>query len=112
MAISQIIKTFPTRQYNYRVIGVPPYNITLPILEELNKMVDKQIKDCILDENVAISVELHKVKGLLNTDVKKEQIHERLTEIVYEDENLTKFSKKLEQLIDSSFNDVDWDKKE
>ena len=48
----------------------------------------------------------YKVKGLLNTDVKRQQIHERLTDIVDEDENLTKFSKKLERLIKSSF-DVD-----
>jgi hypothetical protein len=104
---SQIIKTFPTRQYNYRVIDVPPYKITLPILEEVNNMIQKQIKHCILDEEVAICSELHKVKGLLNTQVKEEQIHERLTDIVNEDENLKKFSKKLERLVKSSFNDVD-----
>jgi hypothetical protein len=103
---SQIIKIFPIRQYNYRVIDVPPYKITLPILEKLNTMVQKQIKHCVLDEKVAISVELHKVKGLLNTQVKEEQIHERLTDKVNEDENLKKFSKKLERLVKSSFNDV------
>ena len=100
---SQIIKTFPTRQYNYRVIDVPPYRITLPIMDELNEMVKKQIRDCTLDEEIDISRELHKVKGLLNTEVKKRQIHERLTEIVDDDENLTKFSKKLERLLKSSF---------
>ena len=109
---SEIIKTFPTRQYNYRIIGVPPYKITLPILEKLNKMVQKQIRDCILDEEITISIELNKVEGFLNTQVKKEQIHERLTDIVDNDENIIKFSERLEQWIDSSFNDVDWDKKE
>jgi hypothetical protein len=108
---SQIIKAFPTRKYYGRVIYVPPYKITLPIIEELNKIVDKQIKDCIRDEAFVIVDELHKVKGLLNTDVKREQIHERLTDIVNEDENLTKFSKKLERLVKSSFKmDVDVDK--
>ena len=110
---SQIIKTFPTRQYDYRVIGVPPYIITLPIMDKLNEIIDKQIRDCTLDEVVAISGELRKVKGLLNTDVKREQIHERLTNVVNEDENLTKFSKKLERLVKSSFKmDVDVDKDE
>ena len=57
--------------------------------------------------------ELYKVKGLLNTDVKMEQIHERLTDVVNEDENLTKFSKKLERLVKSSLKmDVDVDKDE
>ena len=100
---SQIIKIFPTRQYSIRVIRVPPYEITLPIIEELNKIVDKQIKDCIRDEAFVIVDELYKVKGLLNTDVKMEQIHERLTDVVNEDENLTKFSKKLERLVNDHF---------
>lgn len=110
---SQIIKIFPTRQYSIRVIRVPPYKITLPIIEELNKRVDKQIKNCIRDEAFVIVDELYKVKGLLNTDVKREQIHERLTDVVNEDENLTKFSKKLERLVKSSFKmDMDVDKDE
>ena len=68
----------------------------------------KQIKDCIHDEAFVISKELYKIKGLLKTQVKQEQIHERLTDIVYEDENLTKFSEELEKLIKSSFKtDVD-----
>ena len=40
-----------------------------------------------------------------NIDVKAHQIHERLMELVDEDENIAKFSEKLEQFID------DWDKK-
>jgi hypothetical protein len=105
---SQIIKTFPTRRYYGRVIHVPPYKITLPVIDELNKILDEQIKDCIHDEALVISKELWKVKGLLNTKVKKLQIDERLTDIVYEDENLTKFSEELERLIKSSFKiDVD-----
>ena len=51
---SQIIKIFPTRQYYGRVIHVPPYEITLPVIEKLNKIVDKQIKDCIRDEAFVI----------------------------------------------------------
>lgn len=110
---SQIIKVFPTRKYYGRVLYVPPYKITLPIIEELNKIVDKQIKDCIRDEAFVIVDELYKVKGLLNTNVKREQIHERLTDVVNEDENLTQFSKKLERLVKSSFKmDVDVDKDE
>ena len=108
---SQIIKTFPTRRYD-RVIYVPPYKITLPVIRKLNEKIDKQIRDYLLDEIVSISAELHKVKGLLNTQTKRWWIHKRLTEMVDEDENITKFSKKLEQLIDSSFDDVDWDKKD
>jgi hypothetical protein len=100
---SQIIKTFPTRKYDYRVIDVPPYRITLPIMDELNKIVSKQIRDCILEETIDISSELYKVKGLLNTKVKRLQIHEQLKDIVDEDENLTEFSKKLERLVKSSF---------
>ncbi|HSF49793.1 MAG TPA: hypothetical protein VLA74_03455, partial [Nitrososphaeraceae archaeon] len=109
---SQIIKAFPARKYYGRVIYVPPYKITLPVMDKLNKMVNKQIRDCTRDEEITISVELYKVKGLLNTQIKEEQIHERLIEIVANDENIIKFSEKLEQLINSSFNDVDWDKKE
>jgi hypothetical protein len=75
----------------------------LPVIDELNKILDEQIKDCIHDEELVISKELWKVKGLLNTKVKKLQIDERLTDIVYEDENLTKFSEELERLIKSSF---------
>ena len=98
---SQIIKTFPTRQYSIRVIHVPPYEITLPIMDKLNQIVDKLISECIREEALVIIDELYKVKGLLNTDVKMDQIHDRLTDKVDEDENLTKFSKKLERLIKS-----------
>jgi hypothetical protein len=100
---SQIIKTFPTRHYYGRVIRMPPYKITLPVIDELNKILDEQIRECLLDETVKINGELYKVKGFLNTNVRKRQIHERLTDIVDEDENLTKFSEKLERLIKSSF---------
>ena len=100
---SQIIKTFPTRHYYGRVIHVPPYKIILPIIEKLNEMVNKQIKDAIREEELVIFDELLRTKGLLKTQVKMLQIHERLTDIVDEDENLTKFSKKLERLIKSSF---------
>jgi len=55
---SQIIKTFPTRRYYGRVIHVPPYKITLPVIDELNKILDEQIKDCIHDEELVISKEL------------------------------------------------------
>lgn len=100
---SQIIKIFPTRKYYTRVIYVPPYKIKLPIMEELNKIVDQQIKYFIRDEAFVIVDELYQVRGLLNTDVKREQIHERLMKVVNENENLTKFSKKVARLVKSSF---------
>ena len=102
---SQIIKLCPTRNYR-RVIPVPPYPITLPIMDKLEEMVYKEITECIKDERKAILNEFQKVGGLLNIDVKAHQIHERLMELVDEDENIAKFSEKLEQFID------DWDKKE
>ena len=41
---SQIIKTFPTRRYYGRVIRVPPYKITLPVIDKLNKILDETDK--------------------------------------------------------------------
>ena len=98
-------QTVSTRNYR-RVIPVPPYPITLPIMDKLEEMVYKEITECIKDERKAILNEFQKVGGLLNIDVKAHQIHERLMELVDEDENIAKFSEKLEQFID------DWDKKE
>src|SRR6476620_2490879 len=57
---AKIVKTFPTRNYT-RVIPVPPYKITLPVLDRLNLIVDKQIEACIQDERVAIRNELYQV---------------------------------------------------
>ncbi|HJT83414.1 MAG TPA: hypothetical protein VJ697_02935, partial [Nitrososphaeraceae archaeon] len=107
---SQIIKEFPTRNYR-RVIPVPPYPITLPIMDKLKEIVDKEIIEFTKDERKIILNELQKVEGLFNIDVKAYQIDERLREVVDNNENLTKLSEKLEQVMDA-FNDVDWDKKE
>ena len=99
---SKIVETFPTRDYT-RVIQVPPYKITLPILDKLNSIVDMKIEDCIQDERRVIMDELYQVRGLLNTDVKMDEIDERLNEIVNEDEDIIKFTRKLEKLVKSSF---------
>ena len=50
---SKIISIFPTRNY-LRVIPVPPYEITLPVLDKLNEIVGEKIKDCIEDETLDI----------------------------------------------------------
>ena len=104
---SQIIELFETRDYT-RVIPAQPYKITLPIMDKLNSRVEILIDDAIRDEKDVISDELSEVNGLLNTRVKKAQVHERLMDIVDEDEDITKFSEELERLIKSSFKiDVD-----
>ena len=100
---SKIVGTFPTRNYT-RVIPVPPYEITLPVLDRLNMLVGKQIEQCIKDERVAILDELYQFRGLLNTRAKMDEIDERLNDMVNEDEDIDKFTKKLEKLIKSSFN--------
>ena len=62
-----------------------------------------KIEDCIQDERRVIMDELYQVRGLLNTDVKMDEIDERLNEIVNEDEDIIKFTRKLEKLVKSSF---------
>ena len=99
---AKIVETFPTRDYT-RVIQVPPYKIILPILDRLNSIVDMKIADCIQDERRVIMDELWQVRGLLNTDAKMDEIDERLNDIVNDDEDITKFSRKLEKLVKSSF---------
>ena len=99
---AKIVETFPTRDYT-RVIQVPPYKITLPILDRLSSIVDMKIADCIQDERRVIMDELLQVRGLLNTGAKMDEIDGRLTEIVNEDEDITKFTRKLEKLVKSSF---------
>ena len=100
---SKIVGTFPTRNYT-RVIPVPPYEITLPVLDRLNMLVGKQIEQCIKYQRVAILDELYQFRGLLNTRAKMDEIDERLNDMVNEDEDIDKFTKKLEKLIKSSFN--------
>jgi hypothetical protein len=100
---SQIIKNFPTRRYYGRVMQVPPYVITLDIIDELKDVVDGHIDDCIEDEVNVITGQLIQVKGFLNVKAKMLQIHKRLTDIIDEDEKLTEFRDKLEDLIESSF---------
>ena len=99
---AKIVETFPTRDYT-RVIQVPPYKIILPILDRLNSIVDMKIADCIQDEKRVIMDELWQVRGLLNTDAKMDEIDERLNDIVNDDEDITKFTRKLEKLVKSSF---------
>jgi hypothetical protein len=66
---SKIHKTFPTRNY-LRVIPVPPYEITLPILDKLKEILDEKIDDCIEDEIYIQRSELRHVKGFLNVQIK------------------------------------------
>ena len=80
-------------------------------MDKLKEIVDKEIIEFTKDERKIILNELQKVEGLFNIDVKAYQIDERLREVVDNNENLTKLSEKLEQVMDA-FNDVDWDKKE
>ena len=67
-------------------------------------LVGKQIEQCIKYERVAILDELYQFRGLLNTRAKMDEIDERLNDMVNEEEDIDKFSKKLEKLIKSSFN--------
>jgi hypothetical protein len=99
----KIVQTYPTRNYT-RVIDVPPYEVTLPVLDRLKIVVDKQIEECIKDDRVVIIDELRQVRGLLHVDIKKDEIDERLNDIVYNDKDITKFVEKLDKLIKHSFN--------
>jgi hypothetical protein len=99
---SKIISIFPTRNY-LRVIRVPPYEITLPVLDKLNKIVEGKIKDCIEDEKFVIIDELYRVEGFLNTEIKTDEIDDRLNDVVNEDEDITKFNTKLKRVVKSVF---------
>jgi hypothetical protein len=99
----KIVQTFPNRNYT-RVIDVPPYEITFPVLDRLKMLVDKQVEECIKDEKVVIINELWQGRGLLNVDIKKDEIDERLNDIVSNDKDITKFVEKLDKLIKDSFN--------
>lgn len=83
---------------------MPPYEITLPVLDKLNKIVDNHIEECIQDETSAILHELRNVTGFLNTDVKIDEIDERLNDVVNDDEGITKLDNKLKKLVKSIFN--------
>jgi hypothetical protein len=98
----KIVQTYPTRNYT-RVIDVPPYEITFPVLDRLKMLVDKQVEECIKDERVVIKNELWQVRGLLNVDIKKDEIDERLNDIVSNDKDITKFVEKLDKLIKDFF---------
>jgi len=100
---ANVTETFPTRNYT-RVIPVPPYEITLPVLDKLNNLVAIQIKECIQDEVNDIYSDLREVRGLLNTDVKIEEIDTNLNELVNNDREIKNLSKQLENVIESSFN--------
>lgn len=103
---SKIVQTFPTRDYN-RAISVPPYRITLPIIDQLNRIAERTIENCIEVEAQTITDELYHVKGLLNTDAKEEEIHDRLSDIVNDDEDVEKLKNKVEELITSLYGDED-----
>jgi hypothetical protein len=105
---SKMVETFPTRDYN-RAIRVPPYSITLPIIEYLNEMVETVIERCIEEETQTITDELSNVRGLLDTDAKIEGIHDILSDIVNEDDEVQKLTKKVEALIKSLDEDGDDD---
>jgi hypothetical protein len=100
---NKIVQTYPTRNYT-RVIPVPPYEITFPVLDRLKMVVDKQIEERIKDERVVIIDELRQVRGLLNVDIKKDEIDERLNDIINYDKDITKFVENLDKLIKNSFN--------
>ena len=106
---SKIVETFPTRNYNH-VIPIPPYNITLPVLDELENLVDRQIESCIENEVETIKDDLYQVKGFLNTDVKIEEIDEQLNDIVNEDEYIQTLNKKIKRFVKSLFKTLDNDK--
>lgn len=101
---AKIIETFPARNYN-RVIPVPPYEITLPVLDRLNTIVERMIGNSIEDEITIIRSGLRRFRGLLNIDSKMEEIDERLTDIVNEDEDIANLAKKLKKVVKSYFKD-------
>lgn len=98
---SKIVATFPKRNY-LRVIPVPPYKLTLPILDKLGEKVDKMVSECISDEVNSICDELRDTDGLLNVDIKQDEIHERLCELIDEDESIRALNDKLKDAFGST----------
>ena len=104
---AKIVETFPTRNYN-RVIPVPPYKITLPVLDQLNIIVQRTISERMQDKIHAIKNELHIVRGLLDTEAKTDEIDDRLSDIINKDKHIANLTKKLKRAVRSVFKiDVD-----
>lgn len=99
---SKIIKTFTTRNY-LRVIPVPPHEYTLPVLVILNEIVEKKLEDCIEEEAYLQRSKLRRVKGFLNVEIKIDKIDQRFSDVVYENEDISKLNTKLKRVIKSVF---------
>jgi len=98
----KMLEQYPTRNYS-RVISLPPYEIRIPALEKLNLLVNSQIVNCTEDEIETIRKELKRVPGLLDVELKTDDINDRLNDLVNEDKDLSKVNKGLEKLIDRYF---------
>lgn len=100
---AKIVKTFPTRNYN-RTISVPPYEITLSVLDNLNSIIAEKIETLISNKVDEIKNKLYRVNGLLITDVKEEEIQETLEDMVNDDEEISGVKKTLKELLNKTLN--------
>jgi hypothetical protein len=99
---SKIIELFPTRNYA-RVIPVPPYEITLPVLDRLNSLAAAMINESIKYEKRNILNGLYFVRGHLNIDEKMYEIDDRLNDKKNANDEIIKLDKKLKKVVKSTF---------
>ncbi len=95
----KLVELFPTRDYN-RAISMPGNEMLYPKrLQEFNTFVNLYVENVVKDEETKIENDLQNTKGIIDIDVKNEEIQKQLDEIVSNDDGVKLIVSKVDEIL-------------